>query len=602
VSAPPRDGRIITFYSYKGGTGRSMALANVGWILAATGRRVLLVDWDLEAPGLHRYLHPFIDHDKELASTAGLIDFFVDFAAAARVAHADPASDDRWFEAVASLVRYTIPVGGALEMPLEFVPAGRQDAGYGVLVTSFNWSEFYDKLGGGVFLEALKRRLRHDYDFVLIDSRTGISDTSGICTVQMPDELVVLYTLNQQSIKGAAAVAESVDRLRRKSNGEPGVRIWPVPTRVELAEKDRLDAAHEVSRRTFERYILHLPREERSRYWEQLQVLYQPYYAYEEVLATFADRGRTPNSMLSRMEAIASLIARRRVELPRMSESVRTATKAAFERRTTAVPTTAAGAPDDRYMYASYSQQDLAHVEAVIRSLEGLGIRVWYDRERLLPGAVWKDEIRNAIEGSAAAAFFIGRSSFSDWRREELATAMSRRLPIVPVLVGGAGIESMPEELRAYLAAVIEPGSTPGFDFSVARLGQALERILRGRSEAATPTDPDDPQRGRWGGDARRNGRALTASVRPVSDDYFELTLEVRSTDRGRPLAGEVEFHLHPSFTRAVQVAAVEDGVAALKLLCWGAFTVGAVADGGETTLELDLATNRQFPETFTSR
>lgn len=46
-----RDGRIVTFYSYKGGTGRTMALANTAWILAANGKRVLAVDWDLEAPG-----------------------------------------------------------------------------------------------------------------------------------------------------------------------------------------------------------------------------------------------------------------------------------------------------------------------------------------------------------------------------------------------------------------------------------------------------------------------------------------------------------------------------------------------------------------------
>lgn len=44
-------GKIITFYSYKGGTGRSMALANMAWILASNGKRVLVVDWDLEAPG-----------------------------------------------------------------------------------------------------------------------------------------------------------------------------------------------------------------------------------------------------------------------------------------------------------------------------------------------------------------------------------------------------------------------------------------------------------------------------------------------------------------------------------------------------------------------
>ena len=58
-------GRIITFYSYKGGTGRSMALANIAFLLArglagdpaqtaTRARRVLMIDWDLEAPGLER--------------------------------------------------------------------------------------------------------------------------------------------------------------------------------------------------------------------------------------------------------------------------------------------------------------------------------------------------------------------------------------------------------------------------------------------------------------------------------------------------------------------------------------------------------------------
>ena len=62
-------GQIITFYSYKGGTGRTMALANTAWILASTGLRVLAVDWDLESPGLHRYFHPFL-LDKQLRSLA----------------------------------------------------------------------------------------------------------------------------------------------------------------------------------------------------------------------------------------------------------------------------------------------------------------------------------------------------------------------------------------------------------------------------------------------------------------------------------------------------------------------------------------------------
>jgi MinD-like ATPase involved in chromosome partitioning or flagellar assembly len=48
-------GKVVTFYSYKGGVGRSMALANMAVILTRWGKRVLIVDWDLEAPGLEYF-------------------------------------------------------------------------------------------------------------------------------------------------------------------------------------------------------------------------------------------------------------------------------------------------------------------------------------------------------------------------------------------------------------------------------------------------------------------------------------------------------------------------------------------------------------------
>src|SRR6478752_1869153 len=74
-----RKGSVITFYSYKGGTGRTMALANVAWILAANGKRVLVVDWDLESPGLDRFFAPFIEPGT-LASTNGVIELINEYA------------------------------------------------------------------------------------------------------------------------------------------------------------------------------------------------------------------------------------------------------------------------------------------------------------------------------------------------------------------------------------------------------------------------------------------------------------------------------------------------------------------------------------------
>ena len=48
---------IYTFYSYKGGVGRSMALANVAECFYLQGLKVLMIDWDLEAPGLEAFFY-----------------------------------------------------------------------------------------------------------------------------------------------------------------------------------------------------------------------------------------------------------------------------------------------------------------------------------------------------------------------------------------------------------------------------------------------------------------------------------------------------------------------------------------------------------------
>jgi formylglycine-generating enzyme required for sulfatase activity len=299
-------GKIVTFYSYKGGTGRSMALANVAWLIASAGKRVLAIDWDLEAPGLHRYFEPFLD-DKSLENSTGIIDFVLEFATAA-VSDAESARSSDWFLSYSNIllhavpIRYTFPHEGALH----FVAAGRQDSAYGLRVNSFDWPRFYEKLGGGVMLESMKQLCRNDYDYILIDSRTGVSDTSGVCTVQMPDELVVCFTLNRQSIYGASAAALSALQQRTKSDGAQTLKIWPLPMRIEFAEKDRLERARALARTRFSSSFTHLEPDAADVYWGAAEVPYQPYYSYEEVLAVFRDRPRETHSVLSSMELIAS--------------------------------------------------------------------------------------------------------------------------------------------------------------------------------------------------------------------------------------------------------------------------------------------------------
>src|ERR1700759_1586101 len=99
------NGHIVTFYSYKGGTGRTMAVANTAWLLASNGLRVLVIDWDLESPGLHRYFHPFLV-DKDLSASSGVIDMIRDFASAAmEPGHGD---DDAWINERAAVLDYAV--------------------------------------------------------------------------------------------------------------------------------------------------------------------------------------------------------------------------------------------------------------------------------------------------------------------------------------------------------------------------------------------------------------------------------------------------------------------------------------------------------------
>jgi hypothetical protein len=297
-------GKIVTFYSYKGGTGRTMALVNVAWVLASNGHKVLLIDWDLEAPGLHRYLRPFLV-DQELSSTPGLIDFVWDVALVNMTPKTEEIySDKEWPALEDYVVGLDFDFGG--NGFIAFLPAGRQDENYAQRVNTFNWDNFYERLGGGKLLEAQRGELRKRYDYILIDSRTGVSDTSSICTVHMPDLLVVLFTLNRQSVNGACAVATSVTKQR--SN----IRIFPVPTRVESTEIDKLRTAMLYARKAFAPFLQHIQGYDIDGdgqyrdYWVGVETPYVPFYAFEEVPAAFKDEPGGLRSILAASEKITS--------------------------------------------------------------------------------------------------------------------------------------------------------------------------------------------------------------------------------------------------------------------------------------------------------
>lgn len=372
----PRNGKIVTFYSYKGGVGRTMALVNVGWIMASNGLRVLLVDWDLEAPGLHRYLRPLF-LDPELRTTNGLINMVQAYVgqvlgSSEPEAPADTSAPpttviegEEWLRSCASLAPYTtgldlsLPSGGRLD----FLPAGRQGLTYRAAVTSFDWYAFYSRLGGGSFLQMLRSEMKNAYDYVLIDSRTGVSDISGICTTVMPDILVDGFVLNLQSIAGCAETAASVV----KTAPQP-IRVLPVPMRVENAEQELLEKGRDSARAEFAPFLTWLDEQRHERYWGEVEIPYTPYYAYAEIPATVKDRPLQEGSLLAAFERLTAWITEDRVRslVPQPAEE-RRQLAAEYLRDPRTVPPR---------LYVSYAPTDRMWAEWTTAHLEAAGYQV----------------------------------------------------------------------------------------------------------------------------------------------------------------------------------------------------------------------------------
>ncbi len=184
----------ITFYSFKGGVGRTMALVNTAVEMARRGRSVVLVDFDLEAPGLTTFerLRPPQPHP-------GVVEYVTEYISTGR----SPDIRDYVFKAE---VFPDVPGN------IYIMPAGREDAHYRRALAKIDWIHLYENLDGFVFFEDTKTQLLAftNPDYILIDSRTGHTDVEGICTRHLPDSVVVLFFPNEQNLSGLDDVCRAI--------------------------------------------------------------------------------------------------------------------------------------------------------------------------------------------------------------------------------------------------------------------------------------------------------------------------------------------------------------------------------------------------------
>ena len=161
-------GTTFSFYSYKGGVGRSMALANLAVLFYRRPLDVVVVDWDLEAPGIERYLADRYPRARSevIEHRPGLCDLIQDYRA--RLAE-PPEPGEEPMSPYPDLDDYLVTLDSQHDCSLRVLTAGdRTDWGrYARFVQSFDWTDFYANWGGGGFFEWLRESLADQCDLVL---------------------------------------------------------------------------------------------------------------------------------------------------------------------------------------------------------------------------------------------------------------------------------------------------------------------------------------------------------------------------------------------------------------------------------------------------
>jgi MinD-like ATPase involved in chromosome partitioning or flagellar assembly len=302
-------GLVCTFYSYKGGVGRSMALANVAAMLARWGQKVLVIDWDLEAPGLERYFGDRVIGSRR--NQNGLIDIVASFGSGATL---------DWHDC---LLQAKIPQGETIDI----LHAGKEGDTYLERLRRTNWETLFEA-GLGNFLEDMRSEWTEKYDYILIDSRTGITDIGGICTILLPDYLVSLFTTNDQSVQG---VQDTMARARERQGSLPLKRrrmvIIPIAARDESATEYKLAAEwRKKFAAALERFYLDwIHKDETAEsVLDYLKIPYVAYWSFGEQLPVLKEDAQNPKMILSYSYALIARLIHSRLDWTEVREGRQT--------------------------------------------------------------------------------------------------------------------------------------------------------------------------------------------------------------------------------------------------------------------------------------
>jgi hypothetical protein len=464
-------GSVITFYSYKGGVGRTFAVANIATILAQWGSNVLVVDWDIEAPGLNHYFAQYVG-----AMRAGVLDFIHDCA------RDEPRI---WTDYV---TRVDLPEASG---HLRIMPAGADAADYAARVQQLDWDDLFQKHGFGMRLESLRASWVKGLDIVLVDSRTGVTDFSGLTTAQLPDILAFMFTANKQSLYGCADIARRAMEARRNTPiDRPALLPLPIPARFE--QREEYDRAQEW-RALFATELKPFldtwapPGTDYLKLIDLLSIPYVPRWAFGEELAALIEPAgtsgtRSPNqSATYALETLAALLVHKFAKIDLLASSRDEYVHGARSSAVTEQP----AYHEPLRVFFSYSKNDKYAQELVHRIVQASsGIaEPLTDLGDIPLGADWSEALQENIERADACIAIVGPSFVkSAWQEKETewflrqALRSSQRKTIIPVVLKGGESAFSSSRLADYNAVFLDDSLKPG------QIGSIVTRLDQLRS------------------------------------------------------------------------------------------------------------------------
>ncbi|MEQ1525168.1 MAG: AAA family ATPase [Gallionella sp.] len=179
---------VIAFYGLKGGVGRSTALSALAYSLGEQGKRVLLLDLDLESPGISETLLP-----ASTRSDYGIVDWLVEDA----VGNAN--------NALIREMSIASPISNVGEVRV--VPAYGTKTKFYLPKLSRAYLDTQTPAGAEHFGNRLRRlteQLIEEYqpDVILIDSRAGLHDIAAAVITHLANTALLFATDSRQTWAG----------------------------------------------------------------------------------------------------------------------------------------------------------------------------------------------------------------------------------------------------------------------------------------------------------------------------------------------------------------------------------------------------------------